>query len=216
MSSKQISISIFSNEAKATDDCSVTSLLSLTSDDKVYNDVNVRAVLTVMVVVADMEVDVRVAAYMDVDMRVVAVVAAIRSGSNPDLMALSSSGLGLRVSSMDSAMKDYEKTMVLGWYIWLNLRRKSILHTSRTTSGSENQKDPLLEEESAVRDKFGGGNGGDTGAWTTSALLFSFWVAHLYYVFISSTRPNTGMTVFPFIPKVHDYNISETFRRSKP
>ncbi|KAJ4975996.1 hypothetical protein NE237_001102 [Protea cynaroides] len=93
-------------------------------------------------------------------------------------------------------------------------RRKGILHTSRSTSGSQNPKDPLLEEEAAVGDKFGGGNGGDTGDWTTSVLLFGFWAALMYYVFMLTPDQTPSRDMY-FLQKLLNLKGDDGFRMNE-
>ncbi|XP_042521148.1 uncharacterized protein LOC122094417 [Macadamia integrifolia] len=80
-------------------------------------------------------------------------------------------------------------------------RRKGILHITRSTSDSQNPKDPLLKEESGVEDKLGDGNGGDTGDWTTSALLFGFWAGLMYYVFMLTPNQTPSRDMY-FLQKL--------------
>ncbi|XP_077237627.1 uncharacterized protein LOC143879241 [Tasmannia lanceolata] len=89
--------------------------------------------------------------------------------------------------------------------------RRSLLYVCQSSLNEQNSEDPVSKEGANVENKVGNGNGGD---WTTSILLFAFWAAILYYVFMLTPNQTPSRDMY-FLEKLLNLKGDDGFRMNE-
>nr|DAD23689.1 TPA_asm: hypothetical protein HUJ06_025152 [Nelumbo nucifera] len=93
-------------------------------------------------------------------------------------------------------------------------RKKDFVHICRSSSNTQNSKDIVLSEGASGETRLGNGNGGNGRDWTTSILLFGFWIGLMYYVFMLTPNQTPSRDMY-FLKKLLYLKGDDGFRMNE-